>query len=51
MDELMSIKNVDHKFIKMPGFDHAFGKFEGGFDNDQISNAFYEVSKFLDKYK
>lgn len=51
MDEALSLKNIDHQFIKMIGFDHAFDKLEGGFSNDQIKNTFYEVIKFMDKYK
>jgi len=51
MDEALSLKNIDHQFIKMTGFDHAFDKFEGGLSNTQISNTFNEVIKFLDKYK
>jgi hypothetical protein len=51
MDEALGIKNIDHQFIKMAGFGHAFDKLDGGFGNAQIRNAFYEVVKFLDKYK
>ncbi len=51
MDEALGLKNIDHQFIKMTGFGHAFDKMEGGLDNAQIRNAFSEVVKFLDKYK
>jgi acetyl esterase/lipase len=51
LDEELSRKNVDHQFIKMNGFDHAFDKLEGGFENVKIRNAFNEAIKFLDKYK
>jgi acetyl esterase/lipase len=51
MDKALGIKNIDHQFIKMAGFGHAFDKLDGGFGNAQIRNAFYEVVKFLDKYK
>ena len=51
MDEALSLKNIDHQFIKMTGFGHAFDKLEGGLGNTQISNTFYEVIKFMDKYK
>jgi acetyl esterase/lipase len=51
MDEALSCKNIDHQFIKMAGFGHAFDKLEGGFGNTQISNTFYEVTKFMDNYK
>ena len=51
MDKALGLKNIDHQFIKMAGFGHAFDKLEGGFGNAQIRNAFYEVVKFLDKYK
>jgi acetyl esterase/lipase len=51
MDEALRHKNIDHQFIKMIGFGHAFDKLEGGFNNAQIRNTFYEVIKFMDKYK
>ena len=51
MDKALGIKNIDHQFIKMAGFGHAFDKLDRGFGNAQIRNAFYEVVKFLDKYK
>lgn len=51
MDEALSLKNIDHQFIRMNGFGHAFDKLEGGFSNTQISKTFCEVIKFLDKYK
>ena len=51
LDEALSLKNVDHQLIRMTGFDHAFDKFEGGFDNNQIRDAFVEVIKFMNKYK
>lgn len=51
MDEELRLKNIDHQFIQMTGFDHAFDKFEGGFGNNQIKDAFCEVIKFMDKYK
>ena len=51
MDKELSLKNIDHQFIKMTGFDHAFDKFEGGFGNIKITNAFNEVIKFMNKYK
>jgi acetyl esterase/lipase len=51
MDEALNLKNIDHQFIKMTGFGHAFDKLEGGLGNAQISNTFHEVIKFLDKYK
>ena len=51
MDEELSLKNVDHQLIQMTGFDHAFDKFEGGFENNQIKDAFIEVIKFMNKYK
>jgi acetyl esterase/lipase len=51
MNEALSLKNIDHQFIRMTGFDHAFDKMEGGLDNTQISNTFYEVIKFMDKCK
>ncbi len=51
MDEELSNKNINHQFIKMTGFDHAFDKFEGGFENIQIKNAFNLITKFMDKYK
>jgi acetyl esterase/lipase len=51
MDEALRLKNIDHQFIKMTGFGHAFDKLEGGLSNARISNTFYEVIKFVDKYK
>jgi acetyl esterase/lipase len=51
MDEALRLKNIDHQFIRMTGLGHAFDKLEGGLDNAQISNTFYEVIKFMDKYK
>jgi acetyl esterase/lipase len=51
MDEALGLKNIDHQFIKMTGFGHAFDKLEEGLSNTQISNTFYEVIKFMDKYK
>ena len=51
MDKALSLKNIDHQFIEMTGFGHAFDKMEGGLGNTQISNTFYEVIKFMDKYK
>jgi acetyl esterase/lipase len=51
MDEALSHKNIDHQFIKMAGFDHAFDKLKGGLSNSIISNTFYEVLKFMNKYK
>jgi len=51
LDEQLSQKEIDHQLIIMKGFDHAFDKFEGGFDNIRISNAFYEAIRFMEKYK
>ena len=51
LDKELNINNIDHQFLQMAGFDHAFDKFEGGFDNNQIKDAFREVIKFMDKYK
>ncbi len=51
MSEALSLKNIDHELIKIPGFGHAFDILEGGLGNTKISNTFYEVIKFMDKYK
>jgi acetyl esterase/lipase len=51
MDEALSLKNIDHQFIRMTGFGHAFDKTKGGLSNAQINNTFNEVVKFLNKYK
>lgn len=51
LDEALNNKDNDHKLIRMSGSDHAFDKFEGGFDNIQIKNVFNEVIKFMDKYR
>lgn len=50
MDEALSLKNIDHQFIKMTGFGHAFDGENGGLGNAQTSSAFHEVIKFMDKY-
>ena len=51
MDDALSAKNIDHQFIRMTGSDHAFDKFEGGFGNAQINDAFHAVVQFMDKQK
>ncbi|HUI29025.1 MAG TPA: alpha/beta hydrolase [Candidatus Acidoferrales bacterium] len=51
MDEALSQKNIDHQFIRMAGLGHAFDKLGGGLSNNQISNTFHEVIRFMDKYK
>ena len=51
LDQALSAKNIDHRFIKMTGFDHAFDKSEGGLGNAQISDAFQAVVRFMDKQK
>jgi acetyl esterase/lipase len=51
MDKELNNKNIEHQFIKMSGYGHAFDKSEGGLENTQIINTFYEVIKFLDLYK
>jgi acetyl esterase/lipase len=51
MDKILSEKKINHKFIKMAGFNHVFDYAEGGLSNPKIKKAFDEVIKFMNKHK
>jgi len=47
MDRELELKNINHKFIKMQDYGHAFDQSGGGLSNPDLYKVFTEITLFL----